>query len=126
MNSLMNSLTPSQPRSHSPPLSPFERLKANTMSSAFFKSGALRVAVFLASFAASSAVMVAVGSMFHAAGSDAVLRDTPQARATLARCEARPLREQRRDCVRHEVAQAQARDAGASMMAAASSSGLRQ
>ena len=121
----MNSSTPSQPRSHSPPLSSSNFPKAMHMSS-FFKSGTLRVAVFLASFAATSATMVAVGSMFHAAGSSAMLRDTPQARAAVARCEARPLREQRRDCVRHEVAQAQARDAGASMMAAASASALRQ
>jgi hypothetical protein len=121
----MNSFTSSQPRSHPPPLSQSNLLKVTHMSSRL-KSGTLRVAVFLASFAATSAVMVAVGSVFHAAGSGAVLRDTPHARAAVARCEARPLREQRRDCVRHEVAQAQARDAGASMMAAASSSGRRQ
>jgi hypothetical protein len=122
----MNSLTPSQPRSHSPPRSLSNLPKAMTMSSTVLKSGALRVAVFVASFAATSAVMVAVGAVFHAAGSGAVLRDTPQARAAVARCDARPLRKQRSDCVRHVVAQARARDAGASMMAAASASARAQ
>ena len=121
----MKSFTSLQPRSHAPPRSPTQLLECTTMSSSL-TSGPLRVAVFLASFAATSAVMVAVGSVFHAAGSGTVLRDTPQARAAVARCEARPRRDERRDCVRHEVAQAMARDAGASMMAAASAPALRQ
>jgi hypothetical protein len=87
--------------------------------SASFKSHAARAVIFVASFAAASAVMVAVGGAFHAAGSRAVLRDSPHARAVIARCDARPQRDERRDCVRRVIAAAQARDAGAAVLASA-------
>lgn len=87
--------------------------------SASFKSHAARAAIFVASFAAASAVMVAVGGAFHVAGSRPVLRDSPQARALVARCDARPQRDERRDCVRRVIAAAEARDAGVSTLASA-------
>lgn len=90
----------------------------------FFRHGALRVAVFVASFAASSASMVAVGALFHSASADRALRDSPQARRAMARCDVVVQRDQRRDCVRSVVAAAHARDGGASMVAAARPPGV--
>ena len=113
----MKTPTDFEPRSHSPPHLHSSFQKAKHMYS-FLKSGALRVAIFVASFAAASASTVAVGALFHSAGAAGALRDSPPAREAVARCEAAPLRAQRRDCLRRLVAKARSRDAGASVVAA--------
>lgn len=75
-------------------------------------------AIVAASFAASSLIMLAVASAFHAASSEPWLRDSPHARAVAERCGTYAGREARHQCVRGAVMQARARDAGAAQLAA--------
>jgi hypothetical protein len=121
----MNTRTRSEPRLHPPPHAQSFFQKATHMYS-FFMHGALRVAVFVASFAAASASMVAVGALFHSAGAPGALRDSPGARAAVARCDVAVRRDQRRDCVRRVVAEARSRDAGGAMVAASRSPSMPQ
>lgn len=77
-----------------------------------------RAALAVASFAASSLIMLAVASAFHAASSEPWLRDSAHARAVAERCGAYAERNARHQCVRGAVIEAQARDAGAAQLAA--------
>lgn len=72
-----------------------------------------RAAILAASFAASSALVLAVGTLFHQASSSGWLRDAPLARDAVARCHAQPERQLQQACVKHLVAAARERDAGA-------------
>ena len=61
--------------------------------------------------------MLAVLGAFYSVSSDALLADSPEARSAVADCESRSDAVARRRCVRRLVAQAEARDAGASQVA---------
>ena len=78
---------------------------------------ALRAAVFAVSFVTSAALVAAVGSLFDQSSRGRVLRDTPQARAALARCGVPESRQERQACVRQVVARASDRDAGLTRVA---------
>ena len=78
-----------------------------------------KAALVAASFAASSALFLAVGAAFHSASSESWLRESPHARLVAERCDALSERAARHGCVRAAVAQAQSRDAGAAQLAAA-------
>jgi len=77
----------------------------------------------VAAFAASSAVVLAVGGAFHSVSREPFLGDSPHARLVAVRCDALRERGQRHDCVRQAVAQARSRDAGARQLAAARAPG---
>lgn len=81
----------------------------------------VRAALVAASFAASSLTVLAIGALFHHAARDPWLRDTPQAREAMARCEALDERRRQQACLRAVVAAAQQRDAGATQLASAAS-----
>ena len=76
-----------------------------------------RVALGAAAFATSATLMLAVLSAFYSVSSEAVLADSPEARSAVAGCESRGDDVAQRNCVRRLVANAQARDAGASQVA---------
>lgn len=76
-----------------------------------------RAAWVAASFAASSLTVLAVGALFHHAARDPWLRDAPQARENVARCEALDDRGRQQACLRAVVAAARQRDAGATQVA---------
>jgi len=84
------------------------------------KNPRVRVALGAAAFATSATLMLAVLGAFYSVSSEAVLADSPEARAAVAGCEAR-VRLGRQQCVRRLVANAQARDAGASQVATVAS-----
>jgi hypothetical protein len=77
-----------------------------------------RVAFGAAAFATSATLLLAVLSAFYSVSSEALLADSPEARSALAGCESRGDDVARRHCVLRLVARAQARDAGASQVAA--------
>jgi hypothetical protein len=83
-----------------------------------FSSAVARIAWFAASFAATSVLLLGLGALFGAASPPTWLRDTPQSRAVAATCAARADRAEQRDCMREAIARAQARDAGATRLAA--------
>lgn len=77
-----------------------------------------RAALVGASFVTASTLLLALGAAFDAASREPWLRDTPQARAAVAACDAHAARDARRGCLRAVVAEARARDAGAARLAA--------
>jgi hypothetical protein len=85
-----------------------------------------RAALVAASFAASSLIMLAIGSAFHGASSEPWLRDSPHARAAAERCAVYAARQARHQCVRAAVMEARARDAGAAQLAAAERRGASE
>jgi hypothetical protein len=76
-----------------------------------------RVALGAAAFATSATLMLAVLGAFYSVSSEAVLADLAEARSAVADCESRGDDVAQRNCVRRLVANAQARDAGASQVA---------
>jgi hypothetical protein len=77
-----------------------------------------RAAVFAAAFATSATLLLAVGGAFYSVSSEPVLADSPRARFAVAGCDALGDRVARQHCVRRLVAEAKARDAGATQLAA--------
>ena len=71
-----------------------------------------------AALAASATLLVAVGGAYYSLSSEPVLADSPYARSAVATCDALGDRVSRQHCVRHLVAEAKARDAGAAQLAA--------
>jgi len=76
-----------------------------------------RVAIGAAAFATSATLMLAVLGAFYSVSSEALLADSAEARSAVADCESRGDGVARRHCVRRVVANAQARDTGASQVA---------
>ena len=87
-----------------------------------FKPLAQRLTIVGGAFVAAAATVLAVGALFHHAARDPWLRDTPQAREAVARCEALDGRGRQQACLRDVVAAAQRRDAGLTRLAAAPAS----
>ena len=87
-------------------------------STVTLRLGLMRAALVLASFFTTSTLLLVLGALFDDASRQPWLRDTPQARAAVATCHAHAAREARRSCLRAVVAEAQARDAGMSRLAA--------
>ena len=83
-----------------------------------FKHFRARAAAFAAAFFVSATLMVAFVGAFYSVSSEPVLADSPQARSSVAGCDARGERVARQQCVRRLVASAKAHDAGASQIAA--------
>lgn len=83
-----------------------------------FKHLWARAAGFVAAFATSATLLIAVASAFYSVSSEQMLADSPQARSAVAGCDTRGDRAARQDCVRRLVADAKAHDAGASQIAA--------
>ena len=75
-----------------------------------------RVAFGAAAFATSATLMLAVLSAFYSVSSEALLADSPEARSALAACESRGDDVAQRNCLRRLVANARAREAGASQV----------
>lgn len=82
------------------------------------KPHALRLTLVGGAFVSASVVVTAVGSLFHHASRDPWLRDTPQAREAVARCEALDGRGRQQACLREVVAAAVRRDASLTRVAA--------
>lgn len=82
------------------------------------KPFALQLTLVGGAFVAAAATVLAVGALFHHAARDPWLRDTPQAREAVARCEALDGRGRQQACLREVVAAAQRRDAGLTRLAA--------
>ena len=82
------------------------------------KSTLIRSALVAASFVATSSLMLTIGAVFHGASSQPWLRDSPQARAAVARCAALVHRNDRLDCMHTVIAQARQRDNGTTRVAA--------
>lgn len=78
-----------------------------------------RVALAAAALAVAAMQFIVVAAMFDDVSREPFLRDTPQNRLAVARCEAQGSREARQHCVRTLVAAAKASDAGAARLAAA-------
>lgn len=87
-------------------------------SSLTLRPGLMRAALVLASFFTTSTLLLVLGALFDDASRQPWLRDSPQARIAVAACHAHAAREARRSCLRAVVAEAQARDAGMSRVAA--------
>lgn len=79
---------------------------------------ALHAVAAVASFATAAAVLFTIVAAFDSVSREPFLRDSPEARAAVARCEARGDRAERQRCVRRLVAAAKASDAGATRVAA--------
>lgn len=79
---------------------------------------ALHAVAAVASFAMAAAVMLVVLAAFDSVSREPFLRDSLQARAAVARCDAQGERAARQRCVRRLVAAAKASDAGAARVAA--------
>lgn len=77
-----------------------------------------RAALFVAPFATSATLLVAVGGAFYSVSREPVLADSPRARFAVAGCDALGNRVARQRCVQRLVAEARARDAGAAQLAA--------
>jgi hypothetical protein len=77
-----------------------------------------RAAVFAAAFATSATLLLAVCGAFYSVSSEPVLANSPWARFAVAGCDALGDRVARQQCVRRLVAEAKARDAGATQLAA--------
>ena len=77
----------------------------------------VRLALGAAAFATSATLLLSVLSAFYSVSSEALLADLPEARSAVADCESRSDAVARRHCVQLLVAQARARDAGASQVA---------
>ena len=82
-----------------------------------FKSFRARAAAFAAAFALSATLLIAIVGAFYSVASEPVLADSPQARSTVAGCDARRDRVAQQHCLRRLVARAKAHDAGASQLA---------
>jgi len=100
------------------PLPPKPPPKEMTMKHERLKRLSARAAVFAASFATSATLLLAVGGAFYSVSSQPVLADSPYARSAVAGCDALGDRVARQHCVRHLVAEAKARGAGAAQLAA--------
>lgn len=83
-----------------------------------FKPFALRLTLVGGAFVTAAATVLAVGALFHHAARHPFLRDTPQAREAVARCEALDGRGRQQACLREVVAAALRRDAGLTQVAA--------
>lgn len=80
-------------------------------------TSAVRAVVVVASFATAATVMIAVLAAFDGASREPFLRDTPEARLAVARCEASGERAQRAQCLRRLIAAAKASGPGAARVA---------
>ena len=87
-----------------------------------------RAAPFVAAFATSATLLLAVGGAFRSVSSEPMLADSPNARLAVAGCDVLGNRIEQQRCVQRLVAEAKARDAGAAQVVvfAASQSGTRQ
>jgi hypothetical protein len=109
-------------RAATPPDPPKLENPPTMHSSLILRQSLIRAALVLASFVATSTLMLTLGALFDDASRQPWLSDTPQARSAVAACHAQAARDARRHCLRAVVAEAQARDAGASRLAALTSS----
>ncbi|MBL8289799.1 MAG: hypothetical protein JNL85_17580 [Rubrivivax sp.] len=78
---------------------------------------ALHAVAAVASFAMAAAVMLVVLAAFDSVSREPFLRDSREARAAVARCDARGDRAARERCVRRLIAAAKASDADAARIA---------
>jgi len=78
---------------------------------------AMRTVVAVAALATTAAVMLVVLAAFDGVSREPFLRDTPEARLAVARCEATGERAHRASCMRRLIAAAKASGAGAARVA---------
>ncbi|MCW5636598.1 MAG: hypothetical protein KIT17_24930 [Rubrivivax sp.] len=86
----------------------------------------VRAALASVAFVAAAAVVCAVAVAFDSVSREPFLRDSPEARFAVARCDALGERAARHRCVARLVAAAKASDAGAARVAAVESDRRRR
>lgn len=82
------------------------------------RTARMRAAFAGAAFAAAATVVFTVVGAFYSVSREPFLRDTPEARLAVVRCDAHGQRQARQHCLQRLIAAAKASDAGASRVAA--------